>query len=114
MVSGLCPGDASFVCYKNIPCEGNGKCLWSGCNGNSVSGKCPGPNGFKCCVPKGGHTPDTPDTHHNQQEEKEVAKLPLLQRARLESGHIPGVVVTIKEQLLESSKVLAHIVMTDM
>ena len=59
--------------------------------------------------------PQTHQTpHHNQQEEKKVAKLPLLQRARLESGLIPGVVVTIKEQLLESSKVLAHTVMTDM
>ena len=108
MVSGLCPGDASFVCYKNIPCNGNGKCLWSGCNGNTVSGQCPGPNGFKCCVSKGGPTPDT------QQEEKEEAKLPLLQKARLESGLIPGVVVIIMELLLESNKVLVHTVMIDM
>ena len=52
--------------------------------------------------------------HHTQQEEKEEAKLPLLQKARLESGLIPGVVVIIMELLLESNKVLVHTVMIDM
>ena len=57
MVTGKCPGDNNFVCYKDIPCNGNGKCMWSGCSGQTLSNKCPGPNGFKCCV---SGTPPTP------------------------------------------------------
>ena len=56
--------------------------------------------------------PQTP--HHTQQEEKEEAKLPLLQKASLESGLSPWVVVIIMELLLESNKVLVHTVMIDM
>ena len=31
--------------------------MWSGCSGQTLSNKCPGPNGFKCCV---SGTPPTP------------------------------------------------------
>ena len=31
--------------------------MWSGCSGQILSNKCPGPNGFKCCV---SGTPPTP------------------------------------------------------
>ena len=55
--SGYCPSDPNNIkCCDNIPCSANGKsgtCQFS-CSGESVSGKCPGGNGFKCCLGGGG------------------------------------------------------------
>ena len=62
--SGKCPSDPNDVkCCDEIPCSANGKsgkCIFaSQCNGESVSGLCPGGNDFKCCL-SGGSTPSTP------------------------------------------------------
>ena len=53
--SGKCPSDPNDIrCCDNIPCSANGKtgkCLFSNqCSGETVSGKCPGGNDFKCCL----------------------------------------------------------------
>ena len=51
-----CPNDLSNVkCCENIPCKSddgrNGTCAFSTeCNGESVSGNCPGESDFKCCI----------------------------------------------------------------
>jgi len=56
--SGKCPDDADNIkCCDNIPCQANdgrkGKCVFNDqCDGDQISGKCPGGNDFKCCVPK--------------------------------------------------------------
>ena len=57
--SGKCPSDPNDVkCCDEIPCSSNGKsgkCIFaSQCNGESVSGLCPGGNDFKCCLGGGG------------------------------------------------------------
>ena len=53
--SGECPDDPyNIKCCDNIPCNANGKsgkCLFtSQCNGQSVSGYCPGGSDFQCCI----------------------------------------------------------------
>ena len=64
--SGKCPSDPNDVkCCDNIPCTADdgrtGSCVFSSqCNGEKISGKCPGGTDFKCCV--GGPNPSQPDT----------------------------------------------------
>jgi hypothetical protein len=64
--SGQCPSDPNDVkCCDNIPCTADdgrkGSCVFSGqCNGEKISGKCPGGNDFKCCV--GDPNPSSSDT----------------------------------------------------
>ena len=54
--SGQCPSDPNDVkCCDNIPCTADdgrkGSCVFTGqCNGEKISGKCPGGSDFKCCV----------------------------------------------------------------
>ena len=54
--SGKCPSDPNDIkCCDNIPCTADdgrkGSCLFSSqCNGDKISGKCPGGNDFKCCL----------------------------------------------------------------
>ena len=55
--SGKCPSDLGNIkCCDSIPCSANGKsgkCVFSNhCDGESVSGKCPGGSDFKCCLGK--------------------------------------------------------------
>ena len=51
-----CPNDPNdIICCDNIPCTADdgrkGNCLFSTqCNGDKISGKCPGGNDMKCCV----------------------------------------------------------------
>ena len=54
--SGKCPNDPNDVkCCDNISCTADdgrkGTCAFIGqCNGDKISGKCPGGSDFKCCV----------------------------------------------------------------
>ena len=54
--SGKCPKDPNSIkCCDDISCKADdgrtGKCAFSSdCSGESVSGKCPGGNDFKCCL----------------------------------------------------------------
>ena len=54
--SGFCPKDANSIkCCDDISCKADdgrtGTCKFSkDCNGDSVSGKCPGGSDFKCCL----------------------------------------------------------------
>ena len=54
--SGKCPNDPNDVkCCDNISCTADdgrkGNCVFIGqCNGETISGKCPGGSNFKCCV----------------------------------------------------------------
>ncbi|KAG8813141.1 hypothetical protein FRC18_002663 [Serendipita sp. 400] len=55
-IHNACPGTADDVkCCNHIPCdEGAGTCRWTDlCTGQAftLTGLCPGPNAFKCCVP---------------------------------------------------------------
>ncbi|ORX73415.1 hypothetical protein BCR32DRAFT_100678, partial [Anaeromyces robustus] len=53
-----CPHDPNNVkCCDDIPCKSDdgkkGTCMFANqCDGDSVSGKCPGGKDFKCCIPK--------------------------------------------------------------
>ncbi|KAJ6464552.1 hypothetical protein C8R45DRAFT_840404 [Mycena sanguinolenta] len=58
--TGLCPSDPSDIkCCTKTPCSstaglGGGQCQFtSTCTGNhyTLSGLCPGPSNFKCCLP---------------------------------------------------------------
>lgn len=56
-ISNACPGTPDNVkCCTKTSCSSGGNCRWtSQCSsGNTASGFCPGPNGFKCCLPSGG------------------------------------------------------------
>ena len=52
--SGFCPNDPADVrcCTKNCSgAGGSGSCKWSStCSGTTLSGLCPGPSDFKCCI----------------------------------------------------------------
>ena len=54
--SGNCPSDPNDVkCCDEIPCTSDdgreGSCVFADqCGGETVSGKCPGGNDFKCCI----------------------------------------------------------------
>ncbi|KAG8783600.1 hypothetical protein FRC19_003703 [Serendipita sp. 401] len=55
-ITGACPGTpADIKCCTKTSCGGGGgNCRWTdqcGAKHHTVSGLCPGPNGFKCCVP---------------------------------------------------------------
>ena len=56
--TGKCPSDPNGIkCCDNIPCKADdgrtGKCVFTNqCNGEAISGKCPGGSDFKCCVQK--------------------------------------------------------------
>ena len=52
--TGFCPNDPSDVkCCTKPSCSSSGSCEWaSSCSGTTLSGQCPGPADFKCCVPK--------------------------------------------------------------
>ncbi|ORX64375.1 hypothetical protein BCR32DRAFT_212753, partial [Anaeromyces robustus] len=55
--SGNCPNDANDIkCCDDIPCKADdgriGSCVFtSECDGETISGKCPGGSDFKCCIP---------------------------------------------------------------
>jgi hypothetical protein len=56
-ISGACPGTpADIKCCTKTSCGSGGNCRWtSQCSsGNTLSGLCPGPTDFKCCVAGGG------------------------------------------------------------
>ncbi|KAL9033288.1 MAG: hypothetical protein Q9214_007586 [Letrouitia sp. 1 TL-2023] len=54
--AGFCPDDPADVkCCTKPSCGSGGNCRWtSSCSGTTLSGQCPGPNDFKCCVAGGG------------------------------------------------------------
>lgn len=54
--AGFCPDDPPDVkCCTKSSCGSGGNCRWtSSCSGTTLSGQCPGPNDFKCCVAGGG------------------------------------------------------------
>jgi len=54
-ISGKCPSDPNDVkCCQTITCNSNGRsgtCMFTDqCDGEKVSGLCPGGNDFKCCI----------------------------------------------------------------
>jgi hypothetical protein len=56
-ISGACPGTPNDIkCCTKPSCGTGGNCRWtSQCSsGNTLTGLCPGPADFKCCVPGGG------------------------------------------------------------
>ncbi|KAJ3558852.1 hypothetical protein NP233_g11412 [Leucocoprinus birnbaumii] len=63
--SGFCPNDPADIkcCYKTS-CSTGGNCRWtSQCSsGNTLSGLCPGPSDFKCCLPASSCSPKTVNT----------------------------------------------------
>ncbi|KAL8718363.1 MAG: hypothetical protein Q9225_004489 [Loekoesia sp. 1 TL-2023] len=54
--AGFCPNDPADVkCCTKSSCGSGGDCRWtSSCSGTTLSGQCPGPTSFKCCVPSSG------------------------------------------------------------
>ncbi|KAI4143799.1 MAG: hypothetical protein L6R39_004450 [Caloplaca ligustica] len=55
--SGFCPDDpANVKCCTKSSCGSGGDCRWTASctSGTTLSGQCPGPTDFKCCVPKSG------------------------------------------------------------
>lgn len=54
--AGFCPNDPADVkCCTKSSCGSSGDCRWtSSCSGSTLSGQCPGPANFKCCVPASG------------------------------------------------------------
>ncbi|MCJ1466256.1 hypothetical protein MMC07_004875 [Pseudocyphellaria aurata] len=52
-ITGACPGLPNDIkCCTKTACGSGGNCRWtSQCSGTTVSNLCPGPAGFKCCVP---------------------------------------------------------------
>ncbi|EON66226.1 hypothetical protein W97_05619 [Coniosporium apollinis CBS 100218] len=61
-ITGACPGTpADIRCCTKTSCGSGGNCRWtSQCSGNTLSGLCPGPADFKCCVPRTGGGYPTP------------------------------------------------------
>ena len=59
--SGYCPDDPADVkCCTKSSCGSGGDCRWtSSCSGSMLSGQCPGPTDFKCCVTGGGGSSTT-------------------------------------------------------
>jgi hypothetical protein len=55
-ISNACPGTPNDIkCCTKTDCGTGGNCRWtSQCSTSSVTGLCPGPADFKCCVPGGG------------------------------------------------------------
>ncbi|PFH49316.1 glycoside hydrolase family 24 protein [Amanita thiersii Skay4041] len=55
-IAGFCPNDPTDVrCCVKTSCGSGGNCRWTSqcASGNTVSGLCPGPSDFKCCLPSG-------------------------------------------------------------
>lgn len=54
-ISNACPGTPDDIkCCTKTSCGSGGNCRWtSQCSTSSLSGLCPGPADFKCCVPAG-------------------------------------------------------------
>ena len=61
-ISGACPGTPTDIkCCTKTSCGSGGNCRWvSQCSTSTVSGLCPGPADFKCCVPAGSSGPYPP------------------------------------------------------
>ena len=55
-ISGACPGTPDNIkCCTKTSCGSNGNCRFtSQCSGSTLTGLCPGPADFKCCVPGSG------------------------------------------------------------
>ncbi len=69
-ISNACPGTPADVkCCVKTSCGNGGNCRFmNNCQGNPLSGVCPGPSTFKCCVPGtagtgggGGTAPTSPN-----------------------------------------------------
>ncbi|KAL8858866.1 MAG: hypothetical protein Q9178_004544 [Gyalolechia marmorata] len=54
-ITGACPGTPTDIrCCTKTSCGNGGNCRFSSqCSTNTLSGLCPGPADFKCCVPGG-------------------------------------------------------------
>jgi hypothetical protein len=54
-ISNACPGTpADIKCCTKTTCGSGGNCRWtSQCSSSTLTGLCPGPADFKCCVPGG-------------------------------------------------------------
>ena|ERR1700722_5871360 len=52
--TGFCPQDPEDIrCCTKTACGDGGSCKWvSECSGTTVTGLCPGPDDFKCCIPR--------------------------------------------------------------
>lgn len=67
-ISNACPGTPDDIrCCTKTACGSGGNCRWANtCSTSTLTGLCPGPADFKCCVPGGGTgdggypTPDFP------------------------------------------------------
>lgn len=61
-IHNACPGTPDDVkCCSKTSCGTEGNCRWSkDCSTPTVSGLCPGPADFKCCVPSGSSPSPTP------------------------------------------------------
>ena len=62
-ISNACPGTPNDIkCCTKTSCSSNGNCRWnSQCSsGKTLTGLCPGPADFKCCVPGAGGTSPPP------------------------------------------------------
>ena len=55
-ITNACPGLPNDIkCCTKTSCGSGGNCRWtSQCTGNTLTGLCPGPDDFKCCVPSSG------------------------------------------------------------
>ena len=66
--AGFCPDDPADVkCCTKSSCGSGGDCRWtSSCSGTTLSGQCPGPTDFKCCIPSssGGGSGGGSSTNH--------------------------------------------------
>ncbi|MCJ1428366.1 hypothetical protein MMC29_006275 [Sticta canariensis] len=58
LITNRCPGLPNDIkCCTKPACGNGGNCRWtSQCSGSTVSNQCPGPAGFKCCLPTKGPT----------------------------------------------------------
>lgn len=55
-ISNACPGTPDNIkCCTKTSCGSGGNCRFtSSCSGHTLTGLCPGPDNFKCCVPGSG------------------------------------------------------------
>lgn len=61
-ISNACPGTpADIKCCTKTSCGSGGNCRFtSSCSGSTLTGLCPGPATFKCCIPGPGSGPYPP------------------------------------------------------
>ncbi|PVF97262.1 hypothetical protein CPB86DRAFT_775369 [Serendipita vermifera] len=66
-VSNKCPGTPDDIkCCTKTSCSTNGNCRWtSQCSGSTLTGLCPGPDNFKCCIPSSSSTSTTTSSSSN-------------------------------------------------